>query len=87
MTAISIPGLSIVSTTRQHLQITRPRYWRNYPSSPTPQQFSLKQRIVGPMSSHTNISLGLIGRLCYGWLYTDDLYYVRVDEELKENGF
>jgi hypothetical protein len=38
------------------------------------------------MHSHHGEKLGILGRLCYGWLYTDDPYYERVDQELKEKG-
>ena len=82
MTAIST---SDPAPTQSLLSVC-PKYWLDYPDRPTPKKFTLKQRIFGPMRSHTNRELGLCGRLLYGWLFTADLYYVRVDQELKEKG-
>jgi hypothetical protein len=62
------------------------RYWLSYPRAATPWKYSLRQRIFGPLYSHTGVKLGLLSRMLYGWLYTDDLYYVRVDQELREMG-
>lgn len=61
-------------------------WWLNLPSKPTKLTFTLKQRIFGPMHSHAGEKLGIIGRLFYNWWFTDDPYYVRVDEELKQKG-
>lgn len=38
------------------------------------------------MHSHTGERLGFGCRLIYGWLYTDDPYFDRVDAELKFKG-
>ncbi len=62
------------------------RYWLEYPDQPTSKTYTLRQRIFGPMCSHTGRKLGILGRLCYDWLFTDDLYFERVDQELKEKG-
>jgi hypothetical protein len=61
-------------------------WWLDLPSKPTMLTFTLKQRLFGPMRSHTGQKLGIISRLCYNWLYTDDPYFVRVDQELRMKG-
>ncbi len=65
---------------------TLPKYWSEYPTSSTHIKVSLIKRIWGPMYSHRGYRLGIVGRLLYGWLYTDDPYFERVDQELKEKG-
>ena len=62
------------------------QWWLSLPTEPTKLTFTLKQRIFGPMYSHTGKKLGFVERLLYGWFITDDPYWVRVDEELKQGG-
>ena len=62
------------------------KWWLALPDKPTTLSFRLKQRLLGPMTSHTGRRLGFLGRLVYGWLVSDDPYFVRVDQELKEKG-
>ncbi len=62
------------------------KYWASLPELPTPRKFAISQRLFGPMNSHLGLRLGIVGRLFYGWFYTDDPYYERVDQELKEKG-
>lgn len=64
-----------------------PRYWLSYPEHATKWTCTFKQRLFGPLYSHTKRRLGFLGRLLYGWFITDDLYFERVDHELKEKGF
>ena len=67
-------------------RIKSSKWWLALPDKPTALSFRLKQRLLGPMTSHTGCRLGFLGRLVYGWLITDDPYFVRVDQELKEKG-
>ena len=61
-------------------------WWLTLPSEPTHQEFSLHERLFGPMYSHIGDRLGLFSRLLYGWVITDDPYFDRVDQELKWKG-
>ena len=63
-----------------------PLWWLSLPAQSTPMHFSLKQRLFGPMHSHTGKRLGFLGRWLYGWFYTDDPYFDRVDAELTFKG-
>lgn len=63
-----------------------PQWWLSLPERPMHLTFTLKQRFFGPMRSHSGQYLGFIGRCFYGWLFTDDPYFDRVDAELKFKG-
>lgn len=72
--------------TRGQWNMPFPQWWLDLPSKPTKLTFTVKQRLFGPMHSHAGRRLGIVGRLCYNWLFTDDPYFVRVDEELRAKG-
>ena len=75
---------SVASRGEWHMPFSK--WWLNLPEKPTKLTFTLKQRVFGPMRSHTGQRIGPIGRLFYGWFYTDDQYFARVDAELKFKG-
>lgn len=56
------------------------------PRESTKLTFTLKQRLCGPMKSHIGAKLGFVARWFYGWLWTDDPYFARVDFELRKKG-
>ena len=62
------------------------KYWASLPARPTPRKFTTTERLFGPMYSHLGLRLGIVGRLLYGWFYTDDPYFDRVDQELRDKG-
>lgn len=65
---------------------TQPKNRTEYTTEQTPQKYTLAKRLWGPMYSHLGVRLGIVGRLLYGWLYTDDPYFASVDKELRDKG-
>ncbi len=86
MSGITYQGNAPSLPARGRWQMPTPEWWLDLPDKPTKLTFTLKQRLFGPMRSHTGKRLGLVGRLLYNWFFTDDPYFVRVDEELKRKG-
>ena len=62
------------------------KWWLKLPTQAHPLKFSLRKRIFGSMCDRGGHHLGLLSRLTYEWVWTDDQYYIRVDEELNEKG-
>jgi len=61
------------------------RWWENLPTEVSPRTFKFTERLFGPVLDRSDKKLSLLLRLTYEWFWTDDPYYTRVDEELKEN--
>lgn len=62
------------------------RWWLELAQKPSPRSFSLWRRVWGPIKDRRGSRLSFVSRLFYEWFVTDDPYYVRVDEELREKG-
>ena len=62
------------------------RWWLKLPEVATPKRFALKQRLIGPLEGRDGKTLGFLARVTYEWLWTDDPYFIRVDEELRAKG-